>query len=109
MVGDYFDVSRLIIGQPRIKTNKKTEKGTPIEIKFPHLVSVAVEYLCDIIPLTPEIFIVDIVTEKINLLLNNIEDNCYEFLNSYKDFSKFIKAVDKIHKNDIKNLRNTEG
>ena len=107
-VGEYFNLSKLVSGQPHNNINKKSGKGITVEAKFPLLVSKAIEYLCDIIPLTPEEFIVDIVTEKLNLLIDNIEENCYEFLTKYKDFSKFIKSVDKIHKNDIKRSKDKE-
>ena len=101
-------MSKLVSGQPHDIPDKKPEKDIKVEAKFPLLVSKAIEYLCDIIPLTPEEFIVDIVTEKLNLLIDNIEENCYEFLTKYKDFSKFIKSVEKIHKNDIKRSKDKE-
>ena len=77
------------------------EKNVKVEADFPRLISEAIEYVCDEIPLTPEGFIVDTVTEEIDVLIVKVKEGCYDFLAKYKDFSKIEKSIQQIHEQDL--------
>lgn len=90
----------MVCVQPRNTTHKKPEKNKTVEAEFPRLISVAIEYVCDEIPLTPEEFIVDTVNGEIDSLIDNIKEGCYDFLAKYKDFSKIEKSIKQFYEED---------
>ena len=86
--------------QPRNIPHKEPGKNIKVEAEFPRLISEAIEYVCDEIPLTPEEFIVDTVNEEIDILIDNIKEGCYDFLAKCKDFPKIEKSIQQIHEED---------
>lgn len=74
--------------EPHSKTYKELQNIMKFKVEFPLLISVAVEHICEKIPLTPEEFIVDTVAEILDILIEKISGDCYDFLDKYKDFSK---------------------
>ncbi len=101
LIGAYYDASKLIGIQPTNKIQKEAGKIEVVEVEFPLLISNAIEYICDKIPLTPEEFIEDTLKWSIDDLLNNVKDRDYGFLLKYKDFSKITESINKIYKEGI--------
>ena len=83
--------------QPRNIPYKEPGKNIKVEAEFPLLISEAIEYICDEIPLTPEEFIVDIVNGEIDIFIDKIKEGCYDFLEKYKDFSKIVKSIKRFY------------
>ncbi|MFX1570407.1 MAG: hypothetical protein ACFFCV_18755 [Promethearchaeota archaeon] len=93
---------------PLIKSNEKPEKKIKVDAQIPLLISKAITHLCKEIPLRPEEFIVALISKEIDFLIDNIEDDCFEFLANYKNFSKFRKVVDKIYENTPNKFKKKE-
>jgi len=101
LIGGYFNVSKLVEVQSSNNTHEANEKINEIEAEFPLLISKAIDYFCDKIPLTPEEFIVDTINEEIDLSIDNVKEGCYNFLGRYKDFSKITESIDQIYKKNL--------
>jgi len=101
LIGGYFNVSKFVGVQSSDNTRETNEKFNEIEAEFPLLISKAIDYICDKIPLTPEEFIVNTINRENGFLLDNVEEDCYAFLGKYKDFSKITELTDKIYKNNL--------
>jgi len=97
-IGKYYDVSKLVSVKPRNIPHKEPEENITVEAEFPLLISEAIEYICEEIPLTPEEFIVDTVNGEIDILIDNVKEDCYDFLDKYKDFSKIAKSIKRFYK-----------
>ncbi|TKJ23159.1 MAG: hypothetical protein CEE42_12220 [Promethearchaeota archaeon Loki_b31] len=101
LIGGYYKVSRLVGVQSSNNTRETNEKFNEIKAEFPLLISEAIDYLCDEIPLTPEEFIVDTINGEIDFLLDNVKEGYYNFLGKYKDFSKITESIDQIYKKNL--------
>jgi len=99
-IGKYYAVSKLVGVQPRNMPHKEPEKNIKVEAEFHHLISEAIEYVCDEIPKTPEKFIVDIINGEIDILIDIVKEGGYDFLATYKNFSKIVKSIQRIHEED---------
>lgn len=101
LIGAYYDASKLIGIQSANKIQKEAGKLVSVDVEIPLLISNAIEYICDKIPLTPKEFIEDTLKWSIDDLLNNVKDRNYGFLLKYKDFSKITESINKIYKEGI--------
>lgn len=98
LIGGYFDVSKLVDVQSSNNTREMNEKINEIKAEFPLLISKAIDYVCDEIPLTPEKFIEDTINWAIVDIMDHIKEDRYNFLDKYKDFSKITQSIKSIKK-----------
>lgn len=103
LIGGYFDISKLVGVQSNNNTREANEKFNEIEAEFPLLISEAIDYVCDAIPLTPEEFIEDTINWEIVDIMDHIKEDRYDFLDKYKDFSKITQSIKSIKKPTIEN------
>lgn len=99
IIGKFYDISKLVGGQPIDTTHKNFEKYDEINVEFPFSIFEVIEIICDDIPLTPEEFIEDTVTWTIKDIIENITKGRYHFLDKYKDFSKIAKSIQQLEIN----------
>ena len=101
LIGRYFNISKFVAIQSVDNNHEITEKNIIIEAEFPTLISKAIEYICDEIPLVQEEFIEDTVSWTIENVFKKIKEDDYRFLGKYKDFSKITKTVNQIYEEDL--------
>ncbi len=87
--------------QPHNIPHKEPGKNIKVEAEFPLLISKAIEYICEEIPKTPEKFIVDTINGEIDILIDTVKEGCYDFLATYKNFSKIVKSIQRIREEDF--------
>ena len=100
----YFDLSKLIGIHTHRILDDLNEKKSISEIKFPHLISRAIQKICNTVHWKPEKFIEDIVTRKINDMVKAIKNGKYDFLAAYldSDLLEIVKLINQIYKKSIK-------
>lgn len=101
LIGGYFNVSKLVGVQSSNNTREANEKSNEIEAEIPLLISKAIDYICDKIPLTPEEFIEDTINWAIGDIMDRIKEDRYDFLDKYKNFSKITESIDQIYKKNL--------
>ncbi|MFX1451646.1 MAG: hypothetical protein ACFFCM_12425 [Promethearchaeota archaeon] len=105
IVIQYFNLSRLIGIHTHRINNDIAKKKNIIEIKFPLLMSRTIHKISDTIHWKPERFIEDVVSRKINEIVEDMKNRNYDFLTIYldSDLTEIVKLINQIYKKDIKN------
>ena len=101
LIGGYYNVSKLVGVQSSNNNREMNDKFHEIEAEFPLLISKAIDYVCDEIPLTPEEFIEDTINWSIVNIMVHIKKERYDFLDKYKDFSTITESIDQIYKKNL--------
>lgn len=100
LIIQYYNLSKLT-GIPHNGLNDdRTEKKNIIEIKLPLLISRTIHKICNTVHWKPERFIEDIISSKINEIVEAIKSRNYNFLSIYldSDLSEIAKLINKIYK-----------
>ncbi|MHA1499836.1 MAG: hypothetical protein ACTSRT_20080 [Promethearchaeota archaeon] len=96
LIGSYYDNSKLMGNQTRDNPKEDIEKPNTIEVDFPLELSEVVEIICDEFPCTPEEFIENTMSWKIESIIENIKKGNYEFLGTYKNFLRVFEAIERL-------------
>jgi len=96
LIGTYYDSSKLLGIHSRGDPKEEIEKSSTIEVEFPLELSEVVQMLCDELPCTPEEFIKDTMSWKIESIIEDIKKGNYEFLGIYKNFLRVFEAIERL-------------